>query len=124
MVPGAITLPGGKPVIDDPGESPRLRESTLLPVFVTVDEPRTEYWAAVASCTFTAAAVTAGFERDPSHPASPGDGNAPCGDRSFCARSATSKSCARCHSGWNKAIVFPSGSLNQAERPMPFDVTT
>src|SRR4051812_14409487 len=28
------------------------------------------------------------------------------------------------YSGWNTAIVFPSGSLNQAERPMPAEVTT
>jgi hypothetical protein len=27
------------------------------------------------------------------------------------------------HSGWNKAMVLPSGSLNQAERPMPGEVT-
>jgi hypothetical protein len=30
----------------------------------------------------------------------------------------------RDHSGWKSAIVLPSGSLNQAERPIPGDVTT
>jgi len=28
------------------------------------------------------------------------------------------------YSGWNTAMVFPSGSLNQADRPMPGVVTT
>jgi hypothetical protein len=28
------------------------------------------------------------------------------------------------YSGWNTAMVLPSGSLNQAERPMPGVVTT
>jgi len=27
------------------------------------------------------------------------------------------------YSGWNTAMVFPSGSLNQAERPIPGDLT-
>ena len=27
------------------------------------------------------------------------------------------------YSGWNTAMVFPSGSLNQAERPIPGEVT-
>ncbi len=36
------TVPGGKPVIDVPGDSPRLRLRTLGPVLVTVDPPSTE----------------------------------------------------------------------------------
>ncbi len=43
---GATTVPGppgsANPVIDDPGESPRLPWRTLGPVLVTVDPARTE----------------------------------------------------------------------------------
>ena len=42
VVPGGSTTPGGNPVIDVPGDSPRLAPSTLLPVFVTVDAASTE----------------------------------------------------------------------------------
>jgi len=42
VVPGGRTFPGGKPVIDGPGESPRLLARMLGPVLVTVDPPSTE----------------------------------------------------------------------------------
>src|SRR5438067_5364787 len=35
------TVPGGNPVTELPGETPRLPVMTLGPVFVTVDPPRT-----------------------------------------------------------------------------------
>ena len=42
IVPGAVTDPGGKPVTDEPGESPMLETRTDGPVFVTVDPASTE----------------------------------------------------------------------------------
>jgi hypothetical protein len=41
IVQGGSTFPGGKPVTDDPGESPRLPSRVLALVLVTVDPPRT-----------------------------------------------------------------------------------
>ena len=41
VVPGGSTMPGGKPVIDGPGQRPRLLSRMLPPVFVTVEPPRT-----------------------------------------------------------------------------------
>src|ERR1051325_8385631 len=34
-------MPGGNPVTDEPGETPRLPVMTLAPVLVTVEPPRT-----------------------------------------------------------------------------------
>ena len=42
IVPGAVTRPGGKPVMDVPGQSPTLELSTLLLVLVTVEPASTE----------------------------------------------------------------------------------
>src|ERR1700733_13677839 len=55
MVP--LTCPGGNPVIAVPGLSPRSPLSTVGPVFVTVDAPRTANWAAVPSGTGVVAAA-------------------------------------------------------------------
>ena len=39
---GVLTMPGGNPVMLEPGDKPRLSFSTLAPVLVTVSAPRTE----------------------------------------------------------------------------------
>src|SRR5579872_36324 len=39
MVP--VTIPGGNPVMDTPGLRPRFPDMIVLPVFVTVEAPRT-----------------------------------------------------------------------------------
>ncbi len=44
-----VKVPGGKPVIDDPGERPMLPLITVVPVFVMVDAAKTPYCAAVPS---------------------------------------------------------------------------
>jgi len=41
MVLGGTTVPGGKPVTELPGLTPRFPVTTLGPVFVTVEAPRT-----------------------------------------------------------------------------------
>jgi hypothetical protein len=47
MVP--LTFPGGKPVIAVPGQMPRSPVTTVEPVFVTAEPPRTAKFAAVPS---------------------------------------------------------------------------
>ena len=47
MVPGGTTIPGRKPVIEDPGQTPRFPLTTDEPVLVTVEPPRTAKLAAV-----------------------------------------------------------------------------
>jgi hypothetical protein len=42
IVPGASTIPGGKPVTDVPGHRPRFAETTVAPVLVTVEPASTE----------------------------------------------------------------------------------
>lgn len=43
-----VTLPGGKPVIAVPGDTPRFPESIVGPVFVTVEPARAAKLLAVA----------------------------------------------------------------------------
>jgi len=44
---GGTTVPGGKPVIAEPGETPRFPLTTLDPVLVTVEPPKTAKLSAV-----------------------------------------------------------------------------
>lgn len=46
-----MKVPGGNPVIAVPGLTPRSPSMTVLPVFVTVDPPRTPNVAAVPKRT-------------------------------------------------------------------------
>ncbi len=46
-----LTSPGGKPVIEDPGDTPRSPARVVAPVLVTVVPASTEYVPAVPSCT-------------------------------------------------------------------------
>src|ERR1035438_767489 len=41
MTPGGVTIPGGKPVTARPGATPRFPFTTVTPVLVTVEAPRT-----------------------------------------------------------------------------------
>jgi hypothetical protein len=59
LTPGALMMPGGKPVIDVPGERPTLSLSTEGPVLVTVDPAKTEYDSAVARGTVGTSAAEA-----------------------------------------------------------------
>jgi len=36
-----VTVPGGNPVIEEPGETPRFPRIVVAPLFVTVEAPRT-----------------------------------------------------------------------------------
>jgi hypothetical protein len=47
MVEGGSTIPGGNPVMDVPGATPRLPLMMVAPVFVTVCAPNTPKLAAV-----------------------------------------------------------------------------
>jgi hypothetical protein len=44
-----VYVPGGKPVIEVPGETPKLPVRTLEPLLVTADAPNTAYVAAEAN---------------------------------------------------------------------------
>ena len=56
-VPGGTTKPGGNPVIALPGLTPKFPLITVLPVFVTVELPKTAKAAAVPNGGATAASA-------------------------------------------------------------------
>ena len=59
LIPGAVMIPGGKPVTEDPGERPKLSLRMDGPVLVTVEPARTEYASAVDSGTVGTSAADA-----------------------------------------------------------------
>jgi hypothetical protein len=63
MVKGGTTIPGGKPVTADPGETPTFPLMTVGPVLVTVDPARTPKVPAVIRSMVAPEALTAQNER-------------------------------------------------------------
>src|SRR5580698_8932262 len=55
-----VTVPGGKPVTEEPGSNPRLPVITLGPVLVTVDPARTVKFSAVPRFGAVAAKASSG----------------------------------------------------------------
>src|SRR5580700_1026200 len=63
MVPGGVTLPGGKPVIEVPGETPTSPSMTLKPVLVTAEPASTAKGVALPRVMVSAWAIGADTEK-------------------------------------------------------------